>query len=142
MTRLVSVVTTIQPPTSSVVALATLLEKHSATLVVVGDKKGPTRFPLPLARFYSLEDQRQLGYSLAKVLPVGHYARKNLGYLIAFDMGAECIYETDDDNAPLASWRPRDEEAKAVRAAPQRWINVYRAFSDDLIWPRGYPLDM
>ena len=56
---------------------------------------------------------------LAKLLPVGHYVRKNLGYLLAMSAGAACIYETDDDNAPNAAWRPR-EVTTAARPGVRR----------------------
>jgi len=106
--------------------------------------------------FLSLSDQLSAGFALSELLPTGHYARKNIAYLHAIRSGAKCIYETDDDNAPLPSWRPRTEIVASVRkiepvSGPQefrgserspQWINVYRYFSGDLdIWPRGFPLN-
>jgi hypothetical protein len=78
---------------------------------------------------------------LARTLPIGHYARKNVAYLWALSRGASCLYETDDDNAPNAFWsiRNRIVPAQTIEAPP--WVNVYRFFSNDLIWPRGLPLD-
>ena len=51
------------------------------------------------------------------------------------------IYETDDDNAPLASWAPRVPFGSAVRAGGGKWANPYALFTDEEIWPRGFPLD-
>ena len=52
-------------------------------LVVAGDQKGPDTFDLPHCDFLSLASQQASGLSLAGVLPAGHYARKNIGYLQA-----------------------------------------------------------
>lgn len=74
-------------------------------------------------------------------MPIGHYSRKNLRYLIAFGRRAQCIYETDDDNAPLPGWCFRGEIVDVQKAESCPWFNVYRLFTDELIWPRGFPLD-
>ena len=141
MIPLVAVLTTIQAPTASVTDLLEALRTIDARLIVIGDKKGPSQFQGGLADFFPLAEQSKLPYRLAHLLPTGHYSRKNLGYLIAFDRGARCIYETDDDNAPLPSWVPRMESIKAQRVVARPWMNVYRLFKNELIWPRGFPLD-
>jgi hypothetical protein len=141
MIPLLSVLTTIQEPTASVRRLVEALSKVEARVVVIGDRKGPSRFEVPSTDFYSLADQAKLPYKLARLLPTDHYARKNLGYLVAVSQGAGSIYETDDDNAPLPHWVPRSERIEAQRVEPRSWLNVYRLFKNELIWPRGFPLD-
>jgi hypothetical protein len=142
MTRLYTVVTTIQEPTPSMVRLAERLRAAGSPLVVVGDRKGPARFELPGAALHDLASQGKLPFRLAPLAPVGHYSRKNLGYLVAIQAGAGCLYETDDDNAPLDGWAPRALEVKGARALrADRWCNVYASFSKELVWPRGLPLD-
>ena len=108
---------------------------------MIGDKKGPVTFEQAGAEFLPLAKQTELPFRLAAALPTGHYARKNLGYLLAIRKGAECIYETDDDNAPNAHWKPRAVTTRAQAAAPRVWMNVYRAFTKENIWPRGLPLN-
>jgi hypothetical protein len=107
----------------------------------VGDKKGPTDYDLEGAQFLSLAGQLNSDFELARKLPTAHYARKNVGYLQAVRQGALCIYETDDDNAPLDTWEPRAETVRATRIEEHGWVNVYRLFCDDQIWPRGFPID-
>lgn len=136
-----AVITTIQEPTPAVRQLAAALGHQPGSLIVVGDRKGPQRFELQGCQFFSLEQQLLLPYSLARLLPVGHYARKNLGYLEAIRQGCSCLYETDDDNAPLAGWQVRTLQQQ-VRVCEQRgWVNAYAWFTDEHIWPRGLPLD-
>ncbi len=148
------VLTTINPPTASVRALCTALRDIAAHLVVAGDAKGPAQFnagellePKGALSFLSLEAQVTGPFPLAKLLPTKHYCRKNVAYLHAIAAGAECIYETDDDNSPLASWKPREqflEQLATIEATCEggpKWANVYRHFSDEPVWPRGIPLD-
>ena len=142
MSGLHAVVTTIQRPTPSMGTLAQRLSALGVPLIVIGDKSGPDSFDLTGAQLSSLEHQRGLGFALARLAPERHYSRKNLGYLIAMSRGASSIYETDDDNAPLPSWTPRSMVvAAAERLAPAQWRNVYEAFTDEFIWPRGFPLN-
>jgi hypothetical protein len=152
---LYSVITTIQRPTKCVRILATFLGATDGRMVVAGDSKGPDEFPLSGIEgfkddhliFMSLEDQIKSEFELARLLPTKHYARKNIGYLKAIQQGASCIYETDDDNGPLESWTPRSEHivsASKLSASSDHapaWVNVYKHFSEDNIWPRGLPLD-
>lgn len=140
------VITTIQSPTPSVRTLAARLAQANAELIVVGDRKGPSAFdlssdPNTALWFLPLAEQRDLPFRLARILPEGHYARKNLGYLLAFLHRAACIYETDDDNAPNEFWAPRSLNTSARLVNGAGWHNVYRLFTDENIWPRGLPLD-
>ncbi len=138
---LVCVLTTIQQPTRCVRLLGDVLQHYPIPLLVVGDRKGPADFALAGARFWNRDQQEQLDFRLARVLPDNHYARKNLAYLLAMQRGAPCLYETDDDNHPAADWRPRSLETRAAPVAPREWLNVYRLFTDSAIWPRGFPLE-
>ena len=135
------VVTTIQPPTKAMRQLGRVAQKHGARFVVVGDKKGPAEFPLPQVEFLSIDAQLKMPFSLPGLLPMGHYARKNTGYLAAIGQGATCIYETDDDNAPTARWKPRAREISVLPVRQPGWCNVYSYFSEKYLWPRGFPLD-
>lgn len=148
------VITTIQRPTASVLKLAARLS-GDGHLVIAGDTKGPDSFDLSgvsefgadQLTFLSIEEQLASGFRLAELLPTKHYCRKNIGYLQAMRAGASCIYETDDDNAPLESWQPRTahiESATILKTANKfgsHWVNVYKHFSQHNIWPRGLPLD-
>jgi hypothetical protein len=138
------VVTTIQEPTACMNVLAAYARSHGLQWIVIGDRKGPSQFSLPPAELVSIEQQKELPFKLARVLPEKHYARKNLGYLLAISRGCECIYETDDDNAPMDLWRLRSLETEAYRVQKRvevDWANVYGAYTSELIWPRGLPLN-
>ena len=115
---------------------------HNIPFIVIGDTKSPVNFELSGCDFYSVETQKQLNFQLAKSLPFKHYARKNLGYLLAISKGAKVIIETDDDNLPLpAFWEQRTQAVNAHTLKNDGWVNVYKYFSDALIWPRGFALE-
>lgn len=115
---------------------------HNVHFIVIGDTKSPKEFNLSGCDFYSVEKQQALEFGLAKILPLKHYARKNLGYLIGISRGADTIIETDDDNLPLEGfWNDRFSIVKAHLLNDQGWVNVYKFFTDAHIWPRGYAIE-
>lgn len=137
------VITTVQEPTSCMKVLARQALAHGLQWIVVGDRKGPDRFSLAPAELLTIEQQRGLPFKIARLLPEKHYARKNIGYLLAMSRGCECIYETDDDNAPTDAWNIRSLQSEAYpvrKRADVHWANVYEAYTSELIWPRGLPL--
>src|SRR5215813_10373846 len=112
--RVAVVVTSIAAPNPVLRALASGCRTHGWDFVVIGDAKSPPGFVLDGCRYFDLAAQRALG-SLAPLAPVGHYARKNLGYLAALRAGATLILETDDDNLPLDGyWAPRVRKREAA----------------------------
>jgi len=135
------VITTIQTPTSSVVEMVAKGRQSGLQTIVIGDRKTPSATWPENVDFISITDQFELSFSLATKLPENHYSRKNIGYLVALSRQTPFIFDTDDDNAPLASWKPRSFNTSARICKERGWINAYRWFSDDYIWPRGYPLE-
>ncbi len=116
--------------------------KNNMDFWVIGDVSSPTHFDLPGCRFISLEDQLQTEFEYARSCPTRHYSRKNIGYLLAIKSGAELITDTDDDNLPFDSfWEARKPFIKAPYVSDSGWCNVYRYFSNRMIWPRGLPLE-
>jgi hypothetical protein len=110
--------------------------------VVIGDTKSPAQFSITGCDYYSVDRQTGLLFELAKLLPFKHYARKNLGYLIASSQGAHVIIETDDDNLPLDGfWKERIRSQSAHLLKHTGWTNVYRYFTESNIWPRGFALE-
>ena len=108
-----SVLTTIQQPTPAVHRLSKTVSQLDGHLIIVGDRKGPTEYPLKGTELLTLDNQLELPLTLPRLLPVNHYTRKNTGYLLAISHGATCLYETDDDNFPAAGWKLRARETKA-----------------------------
>ena len=139
--RTALIVTSINPPTPLLHALARGCRAAGFRFLLVGDTKSPSDFALEGCEFLSIQAQHESAFAFARLCPTAHYARKNVGYLVAIRDGAQLIVETDDDNVPRDAFfaaRERRLEVKAVRGTG--WTNLYGYFSDALIWPRGLPL--
>lgn len=136
------VITSISSPNKAMRSFAEGTVKNNMDFWVIGDVSSPTHFDLPGCRFISLEDQLQTEFEYARSCPTRHYSRKNIGYLLAIKSGAELITDTDDDNLPFDSfWEARKPFIKAPYVSDSGWCNVYRYFSNRMIWPRGLPLE-
>lgn len=136
------VVTSIAGPTRPLRTLARGCQEKAFDFVLIGDEASPADFQIDGCRYWDLEAQYETEFKLARITPTRHYARKNLGYLIALRDGANIIVETDDDNIPYEHfWDDRRRVQSVPTLADAGWTNVYRYFSDANIWPRGFPLD-
>lgn len=135
------VVTSIAEPTATLATLAQSCREYDVNFLLVGDEKSPELFLLDGCTFISLQDQLRSGFKFAELCPTSHYARKNIGYLYAIQSASPLIIETDDDNLPYDRfWSRRDREQTAPVVEAEGWINVYKYFSEAIIWPRGFPL--
>jgi hypothetical protein len=142
MSRPAIVVTSISPPNRVLQEIARGAQGAGFDFLVMGDTKSPADFQLEGCDFHSIAQQEESGFAFARLCPTKHYARKNVGYLLAIQRGAPLILETDDDNIPRPEfWKERQLPARVPLLASGGWVNVYRYFSDALIWPRGLPLD-
>ncbi len=141
MQRRAIVVTTVNAPTPALQELARGAAKHGDDLVVVGDVSSPATFALPGARYFDIDAQSELPFAYVKACPVRHYARKNIGYLVAVAAGAGVIVDTDDDNMPLHQfWAQPVRRPIAALVERPGWLNAYSYFTDLHVWPRGLPL--
>lgn len=134
------VITSIFPPSLAVQKFSEMNDWH---LVVVGDKKTPKDWAYPKVTYLSIEQQSELGFQTFDVLPFDHYSRKNLGYLYAIQQGADLIADTDDDNIPYDYWPDinlNDCDVLKTVVSP-RFPNIYKHFTSEHIWPRGFPLE-
>ena len=138
------VITTIASSKNAILKkFAKISLKENIDFIIIGDKKSPSNFSLKGANFFSLQKQKSLKFKLSKILPINHYSRKNLGYLIAMLKNPEKIVETDDDNIPLKNFFAKNyiNEQKTFVSKNAGWVNVYRLFTKQYIWPRGFALE-
>jgi len=127
-------------------------------VLVVADKKTPkingTYFANSNRVFYlSPEEQMLLPFKAMRHIPWNHFSRKNVGFLVAAALGAEAIYDTDDDNILFDSSLPSllHREGKMIKVrqltssdGAVRSANIYTPFANHSsaadVWPRGTPL--
>lgn len=132
------IITSINYPSEAIRSFSKLKDYK---LIVVGDKKTPSDWSCEGVMFLPVAEQPQIGRYLNKILPYNHYCRKMLGYLYAFEMRAQSIIETDDDNIPKAGFSfPPFRGKYNMTKKNQGFINIYQYFTNQKIWPRGLPL--
>jgi len=140
------IITTINQPSKAVINIANGCKENNIPFIIIGDKKTPQDFKVNGGHYFDIDEQIKLFPEFSESLPLNHYARKNIGYLIAhkqFDV--DIIHETDDDNIPLDSfWRNTAEEIQVQKIEKRdhnEWCNIYSFFTTKKIWPRGFPLE-
>ena len=142
MDKITLVVTSINEPNNVLKSLSRGCLENGWSFVLIGDKKSPKNFNCDGINYFSLDAQVKTRFEFALAAPIGHYARKNIGYLIAIKDGAKIIVETDDDNYPLQGfWDERKKIERASSVKKSGWVNAYHFFCDGKIWPRGLPLN-
>jgi len=132
------IITTINEKTHAITEFEKFKDWH---IVLVGDVKSVPIKNSERLTYLSIKDQERLGFKLANLSNKNHYARKNIGYLFAIKNGANIIYDTDDDNIPYDYWSFPDFKCDNICVSSNKFINIYKLFTDDNVWPRGYPLD-
>lgn len=133
------VITTINHPTPAVKKIAEIPDFKT---IIVADKKTPADFNCQNTFLLSLPDQLALDSDFAKKCPYNHYSRKNIGYIKAIAEGATLIAETDDDNLPKENFLKSPALSVKGRLIKKTgWENIYSHFTDEKIWPRGFPLE-
>jgi hypothetical protein len=133
------VITSIYPPSPSITKWTAFADWK---MVVAGDQKTPVDWNWHPATYLSVADQESAQFQIAPLLPWNHYARKLMGYLAAIQQGAEIILDTDDDNMPKSDWSIPEFDGNYLMTPPgMGFINVYSYFTDQHIWPRGFPLN-
>lgn len=131
------IITTINDETEAIRKLSSHSDWH---VVIVGDFKSKHIKSRANLTFLSIEDQKKLGYNCLKNMPFNHYCRKNIGYLFAIQNGAELVYDTDDDNIPYDDWNSASFIMQKKIRTKSNYLNIYNLFTDENIWPRGFPL--
>jgi STELLO glycosyltransferases len=133
------VVTTIHRPSEAVQLFSRLSDYR---MVVVGDRKTPPDWLCDNVDFLAVSAESNR-FGLASLLPLDHYARKNIGYIYAIRAGAEAIVDTDDDNVPKRDWGFPAFDGIFDQSQPNMgFVNIYKSYTDMHIWPRGFPLDI
>ncbi len=141
MSKASVIITSISAPNEVMKSIAVDAIKNNVEFIVIGDSKSPSDFFIEGCRFYSIDEQLSLPFTLVKLLPQKHYSRKNIGYLLSKNQ--DVIIETDDDNFPRSEfWLTRKKEISASIVENNGWTNAYKYFSEDNIWPRGFPLEL
>jgi hypothetical protein len=139
----VIVTTTINPPTKAIRLFDAMTDWD---LVVIGDLKTPPDYRLERGLYVDPDSQAKYDKDLSDAIGWNCIQRRNIGLLIAYDMGAEIVAVIDDDNVPLPGW------GNELMIGQEVEVNYYEttlpvfdpvgATNHRDIWHRGYPLQL
>jgi len=136
------IITTINSPTTAIIEYSKI---QNITLIIVCDIKTPIKeYSNINCVLLTLEQQQKLYPTLYNILPFNHYCRKNIGYIYAIKNNYDIIIDTDDDNIPndifFENINTNFNNYTKKIITNTKYINIYKLFSSQHIWPRGYPL--
>ncbi len=139
----VIVTTTINAPTTAIRLFDEMPGWH---LVVVGDRKTPPDYHLDNGTYVGPDEQERIDKELSDLIGWNCIQRRNFGFLIAHEMGAEVVAVVDDDNVPLEGWGIDVMAGRAVEV--NHYTTSLPAFDPigatnyPHLWHRGYPLQL
>jgi len=121
-------------------------------MIMVGDKKTPHDDYFQLEKRFSNfkylhpDEQEKKYKKISDIIGWNCIQRRPLGYIEAYNMGAEIIATVDDDNIPYDDWGKNLLVNKTVN------VNLYECDAEVFdplsitnqshLWHRGYPIDL
>jgi hypothetical protein len=138
------VTTTINKPTEALKKYASLKDWH---LIVVPDLKTPLDEYKDLnCALLTVEEQKDKYSLISEYIGWNKTERRNLGYIKAYEMGADIIATVDDDNIPYSDWGMNVNLDVEQEIPTYENINgVFEPLSvtnKSFLWHRGYPLQL
>lgn len=137
------VTTTIQPPTEATIKFSSM---EDWKLIVVGDTKTPHEEYKKINCIYLHPEEQEKKYKeLSDAIGWKSIQRRNVGFVEAYNLGADIIATVDDDNIPYENWGKNllvGSEVDCDLYQPE--LDVFDPLSitkDNYVWHRGYPIE-
>ena len=142
------VTTTINSPTVATFKFIEIAKRDGWHFVVVGDTKTPHAEYERLDCIYLHPDNQALMYpELSEIIGWKTIQRRNIGFVYAYNHGAEVVATVDDDNIPYDNWGTDLYIGKEVEV--DYYTNKELLVFDPLsvtnqsnLWHRGFPIDL
>jgi hypothetical protein len=146
------VTTTINNPTEATLKFSTIADKKDFKFVIVGDLKTPHGMYEQLVSvcknviYLSPEKQEELYPELSQIIGWKTIQRRNIGFVYAYQNGADIVATVDDDNIPYESWGDNILIGNEVEV--DEYENTSCPFFDSIsttehnqLWHRGFPIE-
>ena len=142
------VTTTINSPTIATHKFIEIAKRDGWKFVVVGDTKTPHEEYEKLDCIYLDPDKQAEMYpELSEIIGWKTIQRRNIGFVYAYNHGAEVVATVDDDNIPYDNWGTDLYIGKEVEV--DYYTNKELLVFDPLsvtnqsnLWHRGFPIDL
>jgi len=141
------ITTTINSPTEATLKFAEIARRDNWIFIVVGDTKTPHEEYEKIGCIYLHPDkQAELYPELSKAIGWRTIQRRNIGFVYAYNHGAEIVATVDDDNIPYDNWGTDLYVGKEVEVDyyENTRFNIFDPLSvtnQKHLWHRGYPIE-
>jgi hypothetical protein len=137
------VTTTINHPT---IATRKFCEFDEWTLIVVGDTKTPHSEYEKLNCIYLHPSEQEEKYkNLSNIIGWKSIQRRNIGFIEAYNLGADIIATVDDDNIPYDDWGKNVLVGQNIECdlyeSEHNVFDPLSVTSRNEVWHRGYPIE-
>jgi len=141
------VTTTINQPTTATLKFIEIAKRDGWVFVIVGDTKTPHEEYKKLNCIYLHPDkQSELYPELSEIIGWRTIQRRNIGFVYAYQNGADIVATVDDDNIPYDNWGTDLYIGKEVEVDyyENTRFNIFDPLSvtnQSHLWHRGYPIE-
>lgn len=116
------------------------------TLIVVGDRRTPQGYRLRNGIYLSPDEQSRFAPELSELIGWNSIQRRNIGFLLALESGADVVATVDDDNIPYDSWGKNIFVGQEIEVtsyeASNGCFDPVGATEHAHLWHRGYPIQL
>ncbi len=143
------ITTTINFPTEATLKFARIAKIDNWKFIIVGDTKTPHDEYIKITNdnviYLTPERQEELYPELSKIIGWKTIQRRNIGFVYAYQEGADVIATVDDDNIPYDTWGKNLYVGKTINFdlyEPE--LDVFDPLSvtnHNELWHRGYPIE-
>ena len=146
------ILTSISEPTVATLKYCEIADQKDWKLIFVGDLKTPHASYKALETKYknfmymTPEQQEQLYPELSKAIGWNKCQRRNIGWVYAYDQGADLVATSDDDNIPYDNWGDEIFVGQEIEMDNYEHLtaNAFDPISPtehNELWHRGYPIE-
>jgi len=141
------ITTTINQPTVATLKFVEIAKRDGWVFVVVGDLKTPHEEYEKLDLIYLHPDkQTELYPEVSELIGWRTIQRRNIGFIYAYQQGADIVATVDDDNIPYDNWGTDLYIGKEVEVdyfEPENHIFDPLSITNySNLWHRGYPIEL
>lgn len=148
------VTTTINSPTEATFKFAEIAKRDNWTFIIVGDSKTPHgeyrelegKYH-PYVEYLHPEEQNEMYPELSDIIGWKTIQRRNIGFVYAYNKGAEIVATVDDDNIPYDNWGTdlyigKEVEVDYYTNKELLIFDPLSATNQSNLWHRGFPIDL
>lgn len=146
------ILTSISQPSVATLKYCEIADKKDWQLIFIGDLKTPHESYQKLEgefknfTYLTPEQQEKLYPELSDAIGWNKCQRRNIGFIYAYDNGADILATSDDDNIPYDNWGDEifvNQEIE-VDCYENKFANAFDPISvteHNTLWHRGYPVE-